>query len=92
MSRVIAADITSLLPTPEGVYPENFDLSTSPLSIKNPNFLIAHPPYLVQGLQLFCKATILLGRVTTFLQRAPTPTGWKVGDRDDEPPIDLRTT
>lgn len=47
----------------------------SPLSIKNPHFLIAHPPHLIQPLQLYLKAVTLLGRVVTFVQRCPSPIG-----------------
>lgn len=61
-------DITTLLPSPGNIYPET-DLSASPLSPRNPNFLISHPPHLVEGFQLFMKAVVLLGRVVTFLQR-----------------------
>lgn len=61
-------DITTLLPSPSHMYPDT-DLASSPLSPRNPNFLISHPPYLVEGFQLFMKAVVLLGRVVTFLQR-----------------------
>lgn len=85
-------DITTLLPSPTNLYPD-VDLAASPLSPRNANFLISHPPHLVQGFQLHMKAVVLLGRIVTFLQRSPTPTAWKVGAPDErEAPFDLRTT
>lgn len=67
-------DITTLLPPASGVYPRE-DLMSSPLSPQNPSFLVAHPPHLVEELQLFLKSTVLLRRVNVFMQRAPAPVG-----------------
>ncbi|KDE07907.1 hypothetical protein MVLG_01817 [Microbotryum lychnidis-dioicae p1A1 Lamole] len=69
------ADITTLIPPPHGVsYPAK-DLDTSPLSSWNANFFVDHPPGLVGVFQIYLKCTYLLGRVTTFLSRAPYPIG-----------------
>ncbi|SCV70690.1 BQ2448_3452 [Microbotryum intermedium] len=69
------ADITTLIPPPHGVsYPAK-DLDTSPLSSWNANFFVDHPPGLVAIFQIYLKCTYLLGRVTTFLSRAPYPIG-----------------
>ncbi|GAA5930423.1 Zn(II)2Cys6 transcription factor [Sporobolomyces koalae] len=64
------ADIVSLLPTDA---PSSLagDFESSPLSPRSPSFFLAHPPHLVGPLQLELKAIILLGRVNTFVQRAP---------------------
>ncbi|GAA5829950.1 hypothetical protein JCM11251_007945 [Rhodosporidiobolus azoricus] len=48
---------------------------SSPLCIHNPSFFFANPSHLVGPHQLYIKATVLLGRVCTFLQRAPDPVG-----------------
>ncbi|GAA6009697.1 hypothetical protein JCM11491_001063 [Sporobolomyces phaffii] len=64
------ADVVSLLPTDA---PSSLagDFETSPLSPRSPAFFLAHPPHLVGPQQLELKAIILLGRVNTFVQRAP---------------------
>ncbi|GAA5895977.1 Zn(II)2Cys6 transcription factor [Sporobolomyces salmoneus] len=64
------ADVVSLLPTDA---PSTLagDWDSSPLSPKSPSFFLAHPPHLVGPKQLELKAIILLGRVNTFVQRAP---------------------
>ncbi|GAA5911408.1 hypothetical protein JCM6882_004992 [Rhodosporidiobolus microsporus] len=72
-------DVTSLLPAPdgrEGMGDEWFDSPlSSPLCTHNPSFFFANPPHLVGPHQLYIKAIVLLGRVCTFLQRAPEPVG-----------------
>ncbi|KAI5477187.1 hypothetical protein MNV49_006631 [Pseudohyphozyma bogoriensis] len=89
------ADITSLLPSPGLSYTTD-DPASSPLSPQNPNFMLAHPPHLVQSLQLYLKAIILLGRVVAFMQRAPAPIGMSANiPRNLDNPdavVDLRTT
>ncbi|GAA5958364.1 hypothetical protein JCM3765_004807 [Sporobolomyces pararoseus] len=64
------ADVVSLLPTDA---PSSLagDWESSPLSPRSPSFFLAHPPHLVGPKQLELKAIILLGRVNTFVQRAP---------------------
>ncbi|KAL8279936.1 hypothetical protein RQP46_007786 [Phenoliferia psychrophenolica] len=95
-------DITSLLPSPGSTYSTG-DLMSSPLSPHNPSFIMSHPPHLVHCFQLYLKAVILLGRVVSFMQRAPSPVG--MGPNAPDPrrnpssqpnpgskPVDLRTT
>ncbi|GAA5991948.1 hypothetical protein JCM10908_002285 [Rhodotorula pacifica] len=80
------SDITTLLPHPPGAPDTSEDPLGSPLCIHNPSFFFANPPHLVKRLQLHFKAFVLLGRVTRFLQRAPSPIGagypLKPGDQD----------
>ncbi|GAA5990139.1 hypothetical protein JCM11641_001068, partial [Rhodosporidiobolus odoratus] len=77
-------DVTSLLPAPEemsaggtggGMAEWASHPLSSPLCPLSPSFFFANPPHLVSSLQLYAKANILLGRVCTFLQRAPEPIG-----------------
>ncbi len=95
--RLPSADVTSLLPAADPTHIPDDDLSNSPLSPHNPSFLMAHPPHLVQATQLYLKAVILLGRVVSFMQRAPTPIGMGLPPprkHPDDPsePLDIRTT
>lgn len=64
------------------------DPLSSPLCIHNPSFFFANPPHLVKRLQLHFKAFVLLGRVSRFLQRAPSPIGSGYPQKPGEP--DLR--
>ncbi|GAA6035863.1 hypothetical protein JCM8097_005743 [Rhodosporidiobolus ruineniae] len=70
-------DITSLLPTPNGVGAIDWSDHplSSPLCLHNPSFFFANPQHLVGPLQLYIKGIVLLGRVCGFLQRAPEPVG-----------------
>lgn len=61
------------------------DAHLSPLSLKNPNLLISHPPHLIQPLQLYLKAVTLLGRVVTFVQRCPSPIGMSMNGSKPSP-------
>ncbi|KAH8927064.1 hypothetical protein BT69DRAFT_1347587 [Atractiella rhizophila] len=69
------ADISTLLPVPPGADVGSYNHTDSPLSISSPDFLTSHPPHLVTSFQLHIKSVVLLGRVVTFMQRAPWPIG-----------------
>ncbi|KAM0755924.1 hypothetical protein T439DRAFT_15844 [Meredithblackwellia eburnea MCA 4105] len=72
-------DISSLLPSPGPALPSTSEeILASPLFPKNPSFFVSHPPHLVQVLQLYIKANILLGRVCNYRHRAPAPLGTKI--------------
>lgn len=90
------SDITSLLPAKPGSSQatiEAVNLTTNPLSMSHPHFFSSHP-HDVDEFQLELKATILLGRVSDWLIRAPDPVGfnlqkyWKI---PDVPIPDLRS-
>ncbi|WAR61935.1 hypothetical protein PtB15_14B27 [Puccinia triticina] len=89
------SDITTLLPAKPGTSQATIgvvDLATNTLSISHPNFFSSHP-YDVDEFQLELKATILLGRVSDWLIRAPDPVGFnlqKYWKMPDEPIPDLR--
>ncbi|ORY60382.1 hypothetical protein BCR35DRAFT_198117 [Leucosporidium creatinivorum] len=74
-SSLEEADVTSLLPAPPGFEYPSENLNSSPLSLHNPHFFTSHPPHLVQSLQLYLKAVVLMGRVVSWLQRSPSPIG-----------------
>ncbi|EFP88211.2 uncharacterized protein PGTG_14295 [Puccinia graminis f. sp. tritici CRL 75-36-700-3] len=90
------SDITTLLPTKPGTSQATIgvvDLATNPLSISHPHFFSFHP-YDVDEFQLELKATILLGRVSDWLIRAPDPVGFnlqKYWKMPDGPIPDLRS-
>ncbi|KWU43316.1 hypothetical protein RHOSPDRAFT_29731 [Rhodotorula sp. JG-1b] len=83
-------DVTTLLPHPLGAPDTSDDPLSSPLCIHNPSFFFANPPHLVKRLQLHFKAFVLLGRVTRFLQRAPSPIGAGYPRKPGDP--DIRET
>ncbi|KAH9444173.1 hypothetical protein KEM48_010990 [Puccinia striiformis f. sp. tritici PST-130] len=90
------SDITSLLPAKPGTSQATIDtivLTSNPLSISHPHFFSSHP-YDVDEFQLELKATILLGRVSDWLIRAPDPVGFnlqKYWKMPDGPIPDLRS-
>ena len=72
--------------------PQYDNPADSPLSSHNSAFLLAHPPHLVQSIQLYMKAVVLLGRVVSFMQRAKSPIGMSLNPTPGVGQPDLRMT
>ncbi|GAA5875400.1 hypothetical protein JCM8547_004397 [Rhodosporidiobolus lusitaniae] len=85
--------ITTLLPTLEGMPSSDWASHplTSPLCLSNPSFFLLNPSHLVGTDQVYIKSLVLLGRVCTFLQRAPEPVGAGYA-REEGEEEDLRET
>lgn len=66
-------DISTLIPSRPGTTGatlEPVNHRTHPLSLNNPDFFSVHPPD-VEEFQMELKATVLIGRVASWLRRAP---------------------
>ncbi|PLW51316.1 hypothetical protein PCASD_00959 [Puccinia coronata f. sp. avenae] len=91
--RIRYHHITPAKPGTSQATTEAVHLTTNPLSISHPHFFSSHP-YDFDHFQLELKATILLGRVSDWLIRAPDPVGFnlqKYWKMPDVPIPDLRS-
>lgn len=77
-------DITTMLPSASPDQADGDD-DWKATSITSPEFFVSHPTHLVGGVQLFFKATVLLGRGSIINQRSPRfAEGVKVDKTADE--------